>query len=603
MAAFEDRRPVVLVLGDRSLELARRVAAALGGAELWAPASVECDPERRFERAADAIREAFAAGHPVIGLCAAGILVRSVAPLLARKQDEPPVVAVAEDGRAVVPLLGGHRGANALARRIGAALGVPPALTTASEARFGAALDELPRGWRLADPGPVPAFTTALLEGESARLTAEAGDATWLTATALPLAETGTRELLVTCRRVEPSPARLVLHPPALAIGVGCARGVAGLVLAQHVERVLADAGLSAAAVACVVSVDLKADEPAVQALAATLRVPARFFSPERLLAETGRLTSRSAATFAATGCWGVAEGAALAAAGEGGRLLVPKRIGAGVTCAVAQSPSEIDPAHVGQAQGTLLLVGLGPGDPVTRTPAAAAAVGRAEHVVGYGLYLDLAADLLRAQVQHRFALGEEELRCRKALDLAAGGACVALLASGDPGIYAMGALVLELIERAAVPAWSRIRIEFVPGVSAMQAAAAVVGAPLGHDFCAISLSDLLTPWPVIEQRLDAAGRGDFVVALYNPVSAQRRAGLERARDILLRHRPPTTPAVVASRLGRAGARTEVLTLAELTSADADMLTTLVIGSTATRRFAAGNGTTRVYTPRGYRGS
>ena len=154
---------------------------------------------------------------------------------------------------------------------------------------------------------------------------------------------------------------------------------------------------------------------------------------------------------------------------------------------------------------------------------------------------------------RHAFALGEEEARVRRALDLAAGGRSVALISSGDPGIYAMAALAFELLERGDEPAWQRVAVVVSPGVSALQAAAARAGAPLGHDFCAISLSDLLTPWAEIERRLHAAAAGDFVTVLYNPASARRRQGLARALEILRPARPPETPLVHARNLGRPG--------------------------------------------------
>src|SRR5262249_34204142 len=171
----------------------------------------------------------------------------------------------------------------------------------------------------------------------------------------------------------------------------------------------------------------------------------------------------------------------------------------------------------------------------------AGAALGGAGDPAGYRLYLDLLGALAAGKTLHAFDLGQEEARVRAALALAAEGRSVALISSGDAGIYAMASLVFELIERGGNADWARIEIVGVPGVSAMQVAAARLGAPLGHDFCAISLSDLLTPWPVIEQRLTAAAAGDFVVALYNPVSQRRRIQLVAARDLLLQARAPDT--------------------------------------------------------------
>ncbi|MGH7126784.1 MAG: precorrin-3B C(17)-methyltransferase, partial [Stellaceae bacterium] len=185
------------------------------------------------------------------------------------------------------------------------------------------------------------------------------------------------------------------------------------------------------------------------------------------------------------------------------------------------------------------------------------------------------------------------------ALDLAAEGRSVALVSSGDAGIYGLATLVFELIDRKAPPEWRRIRIDVVPGLSALQAAAARVGAPLGHDFAAISLSDLLTPWQQIERRLVAAGRGDFVLALYNPRSLRRTRQLQAARRILLKHRPAETPVVLARNLGRAGERIAIETLGGFDASAVDMLTLVLVGSRATRVLAGDP--PRLYTPRGYR--
>ena len=384
-----------------------------------------------------------------------------------------------------------------------------------------------------------------------------------------------------------------------LALGVGGERGVAADELIGLVEATLAEHGLAGGAVACVASIDLKADEPAMHALATRLGVPARFFPAPRLAAEAPRLANPSPAVERATGCPGVAEGAALAAAGPDAALIVPKRKSARATCALALAPRAIDPAAVGQARGALAIVGIGPGDAGWRTPEATAALEAADDVVGYSLYLDLVGDAIAGKRRHDGTLGAEEDRVRLALDLAAGGRSVALVSSGDAGIYGLATLAFELIDRGDRADWKRIAVSVAPGLSALQAAAARAGAPLGHDFCAISLSDLLTPWPVIERRLAAAADGDFVVALYNPASQRRSVQFGRALDILGATRPPETPVAIARNLGRPGESVILASLAEARHAAIDMLTIVIVGSSRTRRADAG-GAPRIYTPRGY---
>ena len=592
--------PAIVVLGPGGLATARRLSAALPGARVHGLEGRVAGAEVAFAETARHLRALFAAGHPIVGVCAAGVLIRALAPALADKRREPPVVAVAEDGSAAVPLLGGHHGANRLAREIAQALGGVAAVTTAGDLRLGLALDEPPPGWRLGNPEAVKAVTAALLSGAPVALTVEAGDAAWIEAGGAVFAAGAELRVRLTDRAIPGSEAELVLHPATLAVGVGCERGVAAEELMALVAGTLERAGLAAASVACLVSLDLKQAEPALHRAAEALGVPARFFDAATLEAERPRLANPSPEVFRAVGCHGVAEGAALAAAGPDGALVVPKAKSARATCAVARAPGVIAPEQVGRARGRLDVVGIGPGEARWRSEEATAALMAATDLVGYRRYLELLGPLAEAKRRHAFELGEEERRARHALDLAAAGARVALVSSGDAGIYAMASLVFELLEREGRGDWERLELRVIPGISALQAAAARAGAPLGHDFCAISLSDLLTPWPEIERRLEAAGAGDFAVALFNPASQGRAAHLGRARKVLLRHRDAATPVVLARNLGRDGEAVTVTTLGALGTGDADMLTTVLVGSRSSRRFPRAGGGEWVYTPRGY---
>jgi cobalt-precorrin 5A hydrolase/precorrin-3B C17-methyltransferase len=589
--------PAIIVLSVSALPLAQRLKKLLPQAHIHAAAARELDGDIRFTSAMAHLRALFEAGTPIIGLCASGILIRAVAPLLSDKRTEPPVIAVAEDGSIAVPLLGGHRGANAIARAIVAATGGTAAITTAGDVRFDLALDEPPRGWHVANPERAKDVTAALLAGDDVALEIEAGNADWLTASGARFAARGVQVIRVTDRAPVAAERALVLHPPVLALGVGCERGATAAALQSLVQETLEQAGLAAGAVALVGSLELKSDEGAVLALAASLDVPARFFAATELLAETPRLENPSDTVFRAVGCYGVAEGAALAAAGKDATLIVPKQIRGGVTCAIARAVRPLDATTIGRARGSLAVIGIGPGDKAARTAAAEVALAGASDVVGYRLYLDLLGDALAGKMRHDGALGEEEARARLALDLAAAGKSVALVSSGDAGIYGLATLVCELVDREDRADWRRVALDFVPGISAMQAAAAKLGAPLGHDFCAISLSDLLTPWPAIERRLEAAAAGDFVIALYNPRSARRSDHLARARAIMLAARADNTPVALARNLGRHEESIRVTTLGALDPADVDMLTLVLIGSSATRRL---DDRPMIYTPRGY---
>lgn len=248
------------------------------------------------------------------------------------------------------------------------------------------------------------------------------------------------------------------------------------------------------------------------------------------------------------------------------------------------------------QARGDVVVVGLGPAGPEWLTPEADEALGEAEHLVGYGPYV---AKVAQRAGQQRHASGNrvEADRAREALQLAAGGARVAVVSSGDPGVFAMASAVLEQAEASE---FADVTVRVVPGVSAAQAAASRVGAPLGHDFAMVSLSDRLKPWDIIERRLDAAGQADLVVALYNPASRTRTTQLVAARDVLLRHRDNGTPVVIARDIGGSEESIRVATLGGFDPAEIDMRCVLIVGSSRTRVRTQSDGTPIVWTPRSY---
>lgn len=589
--------PAIIVLGPSGLEIARRAQAALPGAELHGLAKRVREADVFFDNTAEHLGALFLAGRPIIALAAAGIVIRCLAAHLADKTQEPPVIALAEDGSHAVPLLGGHHGANRMAAELAAALGGTAAITTAGELALGFSFDDPPEGWRIEPGGAVKEVTAALLAGDAVALDDVHRLADWLRDSPANFGSGGSCKVAVSANTE--TPADITLRPQVLALGVGCERGAAAEEVSALIAQTLDEAGLSPLAVACMASVDLKMDEPALRAVARQSGLPLRFFDAARLEQETPRLANPSDAVFCAVGCHGVAEAAALACAGADGELIVAKQKSARATCAVARAGAIIQPAELGRGLGRLTIVGIGPGDAGWRTPAVSAALVRAGDVVGYGLYLDLVAPLIAGKKRHEFALGEEETRVRVALDLASQGREVALVSSGDAGIFAMAALAFELLEREAAADWRAIEINVEPGISALQAAAARAGAPLGHDFCAISLSDLMTPWPVIEKRLAAAASADFVVALYNPASKKRRQGLARAVEIFAAARPADCPVIVARNLGRAGEHVEIIKLSEFDPDSIDMLTLVMVGGSETRAIDSGDGK-RAYTPRGY---
>ena len=561
-------RPVIVTFAASGADTAARLAPLLG-AEI-----VAGTPQ--------IVPRLFASGRPIIGICAAGILIRLLAPLLGDKHAEPPVLALSQDGTQVVPLLGGHRGANRLAREIAMHLGGAAALTTASDGKFARALDDPPPGIVLANPERAKSAMAAALRGEPV---AAAGATDWLHAAGYTIIE-----------GAEP----LRYHARTLVAGIGGERGVAADEVIALIEATLASRNLAPQSLAALATIDIKSDEAAFHAAAMYFGVPLRLFTAAELAVERDRLANPSALVEAETGTPGVAEAAALKA----GTLLIPKRKSRRATCAIGTAATPLDPLTLGRAPGQLHVVGIGPGDKASRSAAAIAALDAATDWVGYGLYLDLVDDLRIGQAEHRFPLGDEEHRVRHALELAAAGRTVALVCSGDAQIYAMASLVFELLAaagpRQVSPAARRVAVDIHPGISAFQAASAAAGALIGHDFACVSLSDLLTPSETIRHRLAAAAAGDFVTALYNPRSQRRTDLIEHARTVFLAHRPPETPVIVAGTLGRPAERVIVTTLAAFDPSTVDMLTIVLIGASGSRTLKRGDGTVVAFTPRGY---
>ena len=585
--------PVVLCLSQSGYKIARKIADILGS-QIHGREGRVVDVDATFENALDHIRVLFSSGTPIVGVCAAGILVRGVAPLLVDKLNEPPVVAVPDDGSTVIPLLGGHRGANRLARQIAIGLEAHASITTAGDIAMGVALDEPPLGYRLQNFKDAKPVMASLLNGSSVRILGEnIFDIHSSSAAEITLAVSETPML--------GDEMTLVYHPQKYALGLGCARGCSVDEMWNLVSKCMEEANIAAGSISSVGSLDLKGDEPAIIETALRLGVPFRLFEANELESLTPKLANPSEVVFTEVGCHGVSEAAAIAL--SGGSLVVEKKKTMNATCAIAKSENIITEMN-GRSRGKLSIVGIGPGQHSWRTPEASALISEAEELVGYGLYIDILGPLAIGKKRSDFPLGGEEARCRYALEEAGKGKNIALICSGDAGIYAMGALVFELLDRnenemGVSDAAKRIEVQCTPGVSALQGAAARAGAPLGHDFCTISLSDLLTPREDIIRRLHAAAEGDFVIAFYNPVSKTRRTLLAEAREILLKYRPNDTPVMLASSLGRPEEEVRYRRLDELEVDEVDMLTVVLIGSSNSRLANLGEGA-RMFTPRGY---
>ena len=555
-----------------------------------------------------------AQGFVMVGAC--GLVTRLIAPLLQGKNQDPAVVVVDPQGAFAIPLLGGHAaGAEALSQRVAALLGGQAVLTGSSGSQGRLALDTFGKswGWRRSATGDWNALMQKSAAGQRARLGVKQTNGTQLwrglaaAAASGLVSGNGDQSTVLATGPGQSNGADLTIgiargegcrwHPPSLWLGLGCERDTSQELIARLVDQELDRLGLAPEAIAGMASIDRKSDEQAFLAIAKE-RGWAQQWIPAATLNATA-VPNPSDAVAAEMGTASVAEAAALVAAGPGSRLLLNKTIAraqggeqGAATLAIATCAEQWAP----QA-GQLHLVGSGPGRLDLLTPDARRALAEATVWVGYGLYLDLLEPLRRPdQLRCDGRLTEERARCAQALGLANQGLNVALVSSGDSGIYAMAGLALELWLTQSPG--QRPSFEVHPGISALQLAAARAGAPLMHDFCTISLSDRLTPWAVIEKRLQAAAAGDFVVALYNPRSKGRDWQLARAQALLLAGRPGTTPVALARQLGRPEEQVSLHTLGDLPIEQVDMLTLVLVGNSTSRTQDG-----RMVTPRGYPGA
>jgi cobalt-precorrin 5A hydrolase/precorrin-3B C17-methyltransferase len=547
---------------------ASELAAALGAdARLYDGAPGEC------------LRQAWGECEGIVAFLATGATVRLLAPLLADKHTDPGVVCVDEARRYAVALVGGHGGgANALAVRVADALGATPVVTTATDAVGVTPLDDVAALFGCTVRGDLAGLTRAVLDGTPVAVRNPLG----LPLPALATVDGAAEWTLTLDDTSGPAAEREVRMVPAdLVVGIGCERGVSVDEVTALLDR-LPELGFDPAAVGAISSLDLKADEEALLAVAGRLGVP--FVTHPAAVLSTVDVPTPSEVVSAEVGTPSVAEAAALvtARARTGGEpeLVVSKQKQGRVTMAVARA----------RYRGRLAVVGLGPGAADLRSPRAEAELRRASDVVGLDQYIAQIRHLLRPGTRvHATGLGSEEARARSAVDLAREGRAVALIGSGDAGVYAMASPALE-------HAGDDVEVVGVPGITAALASAAVLGAPLGHDHAMISLSDLHTPWPAIERRVRAAAEADLVVCFYNPRSKGRDWQLGAALDLIREHRPDGTPVAAVRQASRPDESVHIAPIADFDPAVVDMYTTVVVGASTTRLVGG-----RMVTPRGYR--
>lgn len=556
--------PAIVILGNGSLATARKIQQVYPGALIHGLAERVDGADRVYHEFGATLRELYQQDTPIIALCAAGIVIRTLAPLLLEKGAEPPVLAVAEDGSAVVPLLGGLGGVNVMAREIAAGLDVAAAITTSGELRFGTCLLNPPSGYALGDLELGKRFVSDLLAGEHVRIE---GAAPWLAQAQLPQDPQAHLSIHVGSSERTPVANELLIYPRSVLLAVSAS--VADL--PKAIRAALRQAQVAGQSLACLLAPVTEMANPTLREAALELGVPLRFASAASDVSELAR---------------GAVPGA----------TIIP--IDANLALAIAEQPLDI--AQIGRPRGRLAVIGLGPGAAELMVPAVKAELARATDVLGYETYVRMAGPFRPDQVLHCTDNREEMQRARHAFELAAQGRSVIVVSSGDPGVFAMAAAVLEALHESSDPTWHSVDLEILPGVSASLATAAQAGAPLGHDFCVMSLSDNLKPWSIIEKRLDLAAEADLALAFYNPISRSRPWQLGRALEIVAQHRTPETPVVLGRDIGRPGQTLRVTTLGALTPEQVDMRTMVLIGSSTTCVFPRAEGGDWVYTPRWY---
>ena len=555
--------PAIVILGQASLATARRIQQVYPAAQIHGLAGRVEGADQVYQAFGETLRELYQQDTPIIALCAAGIVIRTLAPLLLDKGAEPAVLAVAEDGSAVVPLLGGLGGVNVMARDIAAGLQVTAAITTSGELRFGTCLLNPPSGYALADLEAGKRFVSDLLAGHSVRIE---GAAPWLDQAQLPQDPQAQRAIHVGSGVRAASADELLIYPRSVAVAVSAAVDD----VANAVRASLQQAKVALQSLACLVAADSEIASANLREAALELGVPLRFVAAQPDIEALVRAAVPGTAVVTANG----------------------------LAIAVAEQPLQV--SSIGRPRGRLAVIGLGPGAAELMVPAVKAELARATDVLGYETYVRMAGPFRDDQVQHCTDNREEMQRARHAFRLAAAGRSVIVVSSGDPGVFAMAAAVLEALHESNDPAWHSVDLEILPGVSASLATAAQAGAPLGHDFCVMSLSDNLKPWSIIEKRLDLAAEADLALAFYNPISRARPWQLGRALEIVARHRVPQTPVVLGRDIGRPGQTLRTTTLGALTPDQVDMRTMVLIGSSTTCTFARASGGEWVYTPRWY---
>ena len=541
--------------------------------------------------------------YQLIFIGSIGAVIRLISPLVRSKENDPAILVIDSKAKNVIPLLGGHKqGGDRFANELAAALEAEAIFTSDSVVHRKISLDCFGEGWGWKRGGGNDDWRKLMISQsrrQKISVFQSKGSKLWQ-----QLKGCSDFSLLDNNDPISLEKINLFIgqensnicswHPPSIIIGIGCERNTDEKLIQRAINESFSNRGLSLLSTACIATIDKKNDEIGLLNLSRKNEWPISFFNSFQL--SKIKVPNPSDVVMSEMGTFSVAEAAAILQGGVSGKLIQEKQIyrskenefGA-VTIALVELENPWAP-H----KGELHLIGSGPGLLDMLTFDARKALSRCVAWIGYAPYLNYLDSIRRHdQIRIDSELTFEKDRCQYALDLAKAGARVALISSGDSGIYGMAGLALELWLSQSVD--SRPLFQVHPGISSFQMAAAKIGAPIMNDFCTISLSDLLTPWKKIEQRINNAAKGDFVIAIFNPKSIKRDWQLKKTVDLLLEFRKPSTPIAVARQLGRPDESIEMETLETLSFDKIDMLTILIVGNSQ-----SAIRDNRFLTPRGY---
>ena len=528
----------------------------------------------------------------IIFIGSIGASIRLINSFLTTKDKDPGVIVLDKKGSKIIPIIGSHQSnTQNIAFQISNLFGGEIIETNNSNDQKNLNIDSFGNQWGWKRSGEIKDWSRLVIkQSKNEKLFCKqlSGNHLWQTSESSKkinhLFKTDPYQTKSTFHISIYSNQKNTWHPPVLWIGIGCERNTRKELIENSLNNFLKSNNISPHSIAGIATIDLKKDEKGILEFAEKNSLPIKFFTKEELSKII--VPNPSSTVLKEIGTPSVAEASCLLAAGEDSKLLQEKRIfknedlstikSGAVTIAIAESKNQYYPAN-----GEIHIIGSGPGDISFLTNNARKALSKCTVWIGYKMYLDLIEPLKRSdQVLIESKLTEEKKRCNKAIKLAEQGIKVALISSGESGFYGMAGLLLELLQK--IKKEYRPYFEVHPGISSVQLAAALSGAPLMNDFCSISLSDKLTPWSLIAKRIEGALLGDFVIAFFNPQSTERNWQLKSATDLCLKFRKGDTPVLIARQVGRENQSKKFFTLKTIPFEEIDMLSIIIIGNSQT---------------------